>query len=186
MVSEAKQTGPIELDSPLEFILVSNLGRLRRVVVKSKGAGLDLIAHAQKAEVLNEKHRSLFPSFFPFLVPTDLEPIVIDSSPVGPISVDNGEDERPSSLTFVWRGSRNQRFDTRISDEFERRVPDLANAIADGVSWQVEWILCELIDQCHRSMKATRRRLLLYVYTFWFILVSYGLAAIYIFLTDLR
>lgn len=186
MVSEAKQAGPIEIDSPLEFILVSSAGRRRRVVVKSKGAGLDLIAHAKRAGVPNKKYRSLFPSFFPFLAPTDLEPIVIDSTPVDPISTGNSEDDRPSSFTFVWRGSRNQRFDTRIVDEFERRVPDLVEALAEDAPWQVEWILSELIDGCHRSIKATTRRLRLYVYTFWFTLVAYGLAAIYIFLVDLR
>ena len=186
MVQKHKNAGPLELDSPLEFILVSNVGRHRRVVVKSRGAGLDLIAHAQKAEVSKNVYRSIFPSFFPFLVPTDLEPIVIDSSPIDPIYAKDKEDKRPSSLTFVWRGTPNRRFDDTIEAEFERRVSDLASALADDASWQVEWILADLIDQCHRSTRAARRRSFLYVYSFWFVLISYVLAAIAIFFIDFR
>ena len=110
---------------------------------------------------------------------------MIDSSPIEPIYENDEEDERPSSITFVWRGTRNLRFDDTIEVEFERRVSDLASALADDASWRVEWIMAELIDQCHRSSKAARRRSLQRVYFFWFVLVSYILAASAIFLTDL-
>jgi len=36
---------PFEFDSPVEFVLITTVGKTRAVVAKSKGAQLDLVAH---------------------------------------------------------------------------------------------------------------------------------------------
>ena len=149
---------PVELESPIEFVLVGPFGTERGVLVQSTGATVDLVAHAQK-ELASTSGWSAFS-----WLSRRLEPIVVVCSGGRPHLVSREADPRASELTLVWRGESGA---ARLDDEFRSRVQecvahhsaDLIEAIYEGSTSRVTWALAEVIDLCreHETLKHRRR-----------------------------
>ena len=149
---------PVELESPIEFVLVGPFGTERGVLVQSTGATIDLVAHAQK-ELARKSDWSPF-----FWLSRRLEPIVVVCSGGQPHLVSREADPRESELTFVWRGEGGA---VRLDEEFRSRLQacivqhsvDLINAIYEGSTSRVTWALAEVVDLCreHEALKHRRR-----------------------------
>lgn len=143
-----------EYESPVEFVLVTTIGRERTVIAKSKGAGIDLASYAQKNEYKNKyRPSSLVQLFFP--VVDDLIPLTVDSDPLqNPQSEEY--DERSSKFTLVWRGKYRPEFDEEIKILLDEAGHGLTRAIEDESSARLEWLLSPILAKCTESLTEAR------------------------------
>lgn len=178
-----------EYESPVEFVLVATIGRERSVVAKSKGAGIDLASYAQKNKYrYTERRSSLVQLFYPAI--DDLSPLTVDSDPLqNPRSKEY--DERGSEFTLVWRGKDRPGLTEEVKMSLDEAGFDLTEAIENGSSARLEWLLSPVLAKCTEALtearnlrlaKATRFKLMAVV------LISYTLvaAAAYFYLYVIR
>lgn len=156
--SVSKDNRPFEFDSPVEFVLIGVSGNRRVVVVRSKGAQIDLVAYAQPHE-FDDDYIYDTPIFFPFLFPISLQsrPFSIDSKPVN-FHSNHISDDRLAKCTFVWRGMGYKRDKFEIHNEFQRRVESIVEALEQESSGKLEWALSPIIDKCHKATVYSRRK----------------------------
>ena len=177
MYSESDKSNPpvLEVDSPLEFILVGTTQGQRNVIVKSKGAGIDLISYAQEGNFLGMERLRPSGWFFPFTGSGQLEPVAIHSHPIGGLTENEVTDNRDSTLTLVWRGVWSGTHRKGAEIEFNLRIPDIVSAFEEGSSARMEWALAGVIDYCLQGASKVRRRRLWMTYAFWFTILLYGI-----------
>ena len=165
---------PFEFDSPVEFVLIGTVGKRRAVVAKSKGAQLDLVAHAQRHPIDEDDDttasRLKFP--FPFPTPLQLQPLSVDSFPTE-FPNNRDFDDRASECTLVWRGAGYFRHMQKIKKEFHLRIKDIVDAVVQQSPAQLEWALSPVIDSCYRATLYLKKRRLGFVYAFWFTILVY-------------
>jgi hypothetical protein len=143
-----------EYDSPVEFVLVTTIGRQRTVIAKSKGAGIDLASYAQKNEYKNKDRRSsLVQVFFPAV--DDLIPLTVDSDALqNPRSEEY--DKRGSKFTLVWRGKYRPELDEEIKILLDEAGYGLTGAIEGESSARLEWLLSPILAKCTESLTEAR------------------------------
>ncbi|HBE9178343.1 TPA: hypothetical protein KNH08_001191 [Serratia fonticola] len=167
-----------EYESPVEFVLVATIGRERAVVAKSKGAGIDLASYAQKSKSRNEdRQSSLVQVFYPVI--DNLSPLSVDSDPLqNPRTREY--DGRGSEFTLVWRGKDRPGLTEEVKVLLDEVGFGLTEAIENGSSARVEWLLSPVLAKCTEALikarylrlaKATRFKLMAVV------LISYTLVA---------
>lgn len=148
----------LEFDSPIEFILVSTTENGRKVVARSKGAKMDLpfFSHFKSSDydLYQSVTRSVWAEIF-YPAVESLYPVTLHSQPVShPNNFDF--DQRPSTLTFVWRGVRAKDYIDDMQSTFDSAAPHLAMSVREHDL--VEWILSPLIAHCAISLEASRQR----------------------------
>lgn len=151
---------PVEIQSPIEFVLVGPFGTERGVLVQSSDASIDLVAHAQK-----ERDDEPTPRRISWLS-RQARPIVVSSPSVHPDLVSRETDHRQSELTLVWRGESgaialDRRFRPRIQSCLATHGADLVNALYEGSTSRVIWALAEVVDMCREHEAEKHRRSLI-------------------------
>ena len=185
MGSPSPLTLPIQLDSPIEFVLIGPFGSERGVLVQSTGATIDLVAHAQRKYI--DEHRS---RAIPWLNPKS-QPLVITSPGVPPDVVSRKADSRPSELTFVWRGvggapNLDERFGHELQGCLANHSIDLINALYEGSTSRVTWALAEVVELCRRHETLKHRRRLIHSSVLWLAIAVYAVAGVAVLLTFLE
>lgn len=146
-----------EYDSPVEFVLISTIGKVRAVVAKSAGARIDLAAYAWLGTGESEyQHPSpLMQIFFPAL--EQLAPLVGNSAPVeNPRSFDY--DDRFSEFTLVWRGVDQRGIRDRVNHMLDGLAPSLTSALNEASKAEMEWLLSPIIARCNDVIVRARNR----------------------------
>ena len=185
MGSPSPLTLPIQLDSPIEFVLIGPFGSERGVLVQSTGATIDLVAHAQRKYV--DKHRS---RAIPWLY-SKSQPFVITSPGVPPDVVSRDADSRSSELTFVWRGAGgapnlDERFGHELQGCLSNHSIDIINALYEGSTSRVTWALAEVVYLCRQHEALKHRRRLIRSGVFWLAISAYAAAGVAALLTFLQ
>ena len=185
MSSLSPLTLPIQLDSPIEFVLIGPFGSERGVLVQSTGATIDLVAHAQRKYVDKRHSRAI-----PWLNPKS-HPLVITSPGVPPDVVSREADSRPSELTFVWRGAGGapnleERFGHELQECLANHSADLINALYVGSTSRVTWALAEVVELCRRHESLKQRRRLIRSGVLWLAVAVYAVAGVAALLTYLE
>ena len=151
---------PFEFNSPVEFVLVGQLGSERGVLAQSKDAKLDLVAFAQVPGRQLSGRRSILPVFL------EPQPMAVSSPPVESEPVSPRSDRRAWALTFVWRATGSAQ-DVRLRELLEyslaKHSPDIVDAINSGSASRIGFALGEPVGICsaHERRVLRRRRLAL-------------------------
>lgn len=167
---------PIELGSPVEFILAGSFGTEYGVLVQSFGAKIDLIARARRSDK-DELDVSI-----PFWILKRRRLIRVKSISGKP-HVNSGEtDSRFSELVFVWRCNYgHSRFDKLIEIELTECLSihgdDIVEALYEGSQSKIAWAIAEVIDVCIRFEKRMKlrwfkMRVLLSIITLLYVLIG--------------
>ena len=175
---------PIELESPIEFILVGPFGTERGVLVQSTDAKVDLVAHAQK-----EQFEALGRSGITWWKQNST-PAVISCPGIYPDYVSKEFDGRPSELTLVWRSEGGQRsldepFRVDVQSCLSNHSADLIQALFDGSRSRVIWAVAEVVELCRAQEALIQRKRLMRSGVLWLAVAAYfaaGLVALYKFL----
>lgn len=140
-------------NSPIEFVVVGPDGGRDRVLVRSAGAGFELIGLAAQ-----NSDRSLHPlSGRRGLGILTIEP------PTNVISSQPLEDTRPeidarkSRYRFAWKGFASEYFVGKVREEFMLILPNIRDAVRSGEREDVEWALAPLLLHCVESHNARLR-----------------------------
>lgn len=177
-------SSPLELDSPVEFILVGVEGKRRAIVAKSTGAKLDLAAYAQHQH--NDDPPYLLrssPFLFPFPISIELRPLSVDSQPTE-FENNSKYDGRASELTLVWRGLSNNRGLILVEREFSMRAWEIASALDSQSKSNLEWVLAPIIDRCNIMINYAKAKRLKFMYGSWLGLLVYVLLIVGVVVVD--
>jgi len=142
---------PIIVDSPVEFIILGPIyGRLQ-VMIKSKNAGIDLIGFSQREQV--GVKTGTFSELQPQVVKSDLFPQARIRNYLGIEDFDF----RKSNYQFIWRGIKGNKFDNKISDQFNYILPDLLEGFEKNDLTIIEWSVAPIISLCVESIALQKK-----------------------------
>lgn len=166
---------PVELASPVEFMLVGTFGNERGVLVQSIGASVDLIAYTQNETVVYSR-----PSLFSWLI-TQTGPIATKVDGGMPHIVSKESDNRATEMSFVWRGERgaqhlDEEFCSQLRSCLTRHSEALFNSLHRGSESGVTWETSEMLALCKEHEESKRRRRLLRRGIFGFTFIAYLVA----------
>jgi len=181
--------GVILVDSPVEFIVIGPIKDQLKVLIKSKNAGIDLVGFSQE-EKNDLYYKNAF--FMNSLFMNSLVPQVVTSKNFNQIrytivdvtqEIDQKE-FRPSLYKFVWRGSRNEKFNREINYHFDSKLPDIINSIETEDLERLEWTLATIISLCNISIvnSKTNKNLILFSAVLYSIII---LATLYYYINTL-
>ena len=179
---EADPFQPIEILSPVEFILVGTHSNRRAVLVKSVDSKIDLMAYAARKWRKETVSKYVpFISFIPLPAGLKSSPLAVDTQPVSDLLRDSPLSSRISEYTLVWRGASSERMIKRIGQELSLHVYDLQNGLENYSRQNVEWSLASTIDLCNSATLEIERRRVSRLASFWFFLAIYMIALVTMF-----
>jgi hypothetical protein len=166
----------IVIESPIEFAIVGPSDSRDKVLVKSKGAGLDLIGLAAEAWSSNELPRP--PD--PILSLWERRQLnVVKSFPARDVS--SNSDTRSSRFSFAWIGLASRDGIQLIEKSLNLYLPDLHKAMRERDEAGIEWAIAPVIYTCTMANQRRRRirSMLLAAAALYILLVAItGLAAL--------
>ena|SRR5579864_8382288 len=136
----------IEVDSPVEFVIVGPVEGRDRILVKSAAAGLDLVGLAAEDDTSDGDRVASRSDILAIFFPSARKLNVIRSFPF-PDFVPNF-DGRSSRLSFAWKGFATRSGVKRIEESFKLRMSDLHRAIKDQNRPDLEWAIAPIILKC--------------------------------------
>ena len=171
------------MNSPIEFVLIGPLRGRDRVLLRSDGAGLDLIGFGTSGHRSDELQS-----------PTGVFSIVFDRTKrwlniveSGAVhDIDRVTDDRKSHLRFVWVGACSESRRKTIEHELSRCGLDLSKAIREGDLTGIEMSVAPLV--LHASLAHLRGRarihrmwtiVTIYVLLFAFMVVGVGIKELF-------
>jgi hypothetical protein len=147
-------------NSPIDFVLVGPRGEGPGVLLRTKNAGLDLTGACSDISTSKEfQYRSEWINLLGDRYSRTISTVSSNPTSIGRLV----DDERLGSLTFAWLGATKSAERKKIEEQFNNRITDLQNAIAQIDQERIEWFLgpivalCLLAEYRHRLYRALNR-----------------------------
>jgi hypothetical protein len=133
-------------NSPIEFVLVGPRGEGTGLLLRTRNAGLDLVgacldrSRDKRLNYLSWWADHLLGSRYTRTIST------VWSNPTSITSL--VDDKRLGSFTFSWLGMTEPIERKKIQEQFNNRITDLQNAIAQSDQERIEWFLGPIVAIC--------------------------------------
>jgi hypothetical protein len=172
-------------NSPVEFLVIGPRMGKDAVLVKSKGAGLDLLGIVAGGNGEDGEYRpiALMSLLMPWTeLPRQLN--VVESDPASDLAPTS--DKRRSKVRFAWVGQSDQSAKHRIERLFRSSREEIQMAVLKQDQDKLDWLLAPLILACVqasqrrlRSRATLRTFLLIYGIVFAALFIGLGIRSIW-------
>lgn len=158
---------PPSLNSPVEFVLIGPLQGRDKILLRSKGAAIDLpgLIVDKGFDGVDEPHFSLIHQM---LFGRGRQMNMVATSKTSDVEPDS--DSRKSSYRFAWVGHCSEHDRQKIEQLLNQSIFDIKNSLREDNISDIELSIAQVIYICAKANERRRRTLRL----FWFTLAVYA------------